>query len=56
MAKRKPKIKNTTDKRHRMLTRKGKVMSLALNFDQHGPQGSKSKYPAPGRPRLAAWV
>ena len=27
------------------LIRKGKVMSLALNFDHHGPQGAKSKYP-----------
>jgi kynurenine formamidase len=25
------------------------VISLALNFDQHGPQGAKSKYPAMGR-------
>ena len=25
------------------LVRKGKVISLALNFDQHGPQGAKSK-------------
>jgi len=31
------------------LVRKGKVISLALNFDQHGPQGGKSKYPALGR-------
>src|SRR6266566_10121711 len=31
------------------LVRKGKVISLALNFDQHGPQGAKSKYPAMGR-------
>mgnify|MGYP003693675155 CR=1 FL=1 len=31
------------------LVRKGKVISLALNFDQHGPQGAKSKYPALGR-------
>ena len=31
------------------LVRKGKVMSLALNYDQHGPQGGKSKYPALGR-------
>ena len=31
------------------LVRKGKVMSLALNYDQHGPQGAKSKYPALGR-------
>src|SRR3981189_550461 len=31
------------------LVRKGKVISLALNFDQHGPQGAKSSYPAMGR-------
>src|SRR5436189_3733129 len=31
------------------LVRKGKVISLALNFDQHGPQGAKTKYPALGR-------
>jgi kynurenine formamidase len=31
------------------LVRKGKVISLALNFDQYGPQGAKSKYPALGR-------
>src|SRR5260370_37545042 len=31
------------------LVRKGKVISLALNFDSHGPQGAKSKYPSPGR-------
>ena len=31
------------------LVRKGKVISLALNFDQHGPQGAKSKYPSMGR-------
>src|SRR5512144_1310402 len=31
------------------LGRKGKVMSLALNYDQHGPQGAKSNYPALGR-------
>lgn len=31
------------------LVRQGKVISLALNFDQHGPQGAKSKYPAMGR-------
>jgi len=31
------------------LVRKGRVISLALNFDQHGPQGGKSKYPALGR-------
>src|ERR1044072_4748732 len=31
------------------LVRKGKVISLALNFDPTGPQGAKSKYPAMGR-------
>jgi kynurenine formamidase len=31
------------------LVRKGKVISLALNFDNSGPQGAKSKYPAMGR-------
>ena len=31
------------------LVRKGKVISLAINFDNHGPQGAKSKYPALGR-------
>src|SRR6202023_2351545 len=31
------------------LVRKRKVISLALNFDQHGPQGAKSKYPSLGR-------
>ena len=31
------------------LVRKGKVISLALNYDQHGPQGAKSNYPALGR-------
>ena len=31
------------------LVRKGKVMSLGLNYDQNGPQGAKSKYPALGR-------
>src|ERR687884_1064175 len=31
------------------LVRKGKVISLALNFDHTGPQGAKSKYPALGR-------
>ena len=87
MAARKPKIKNTIDKKHRKLTRKdihaaakrlknwgrwgkndeigtlnfvtpeciveaarlvsrGRVFSLALNYDQHGPQGAKTKYPA----------
>jgi kynurenine formamidase len=31
------------------LVKKGKVISLALNFDQHGPQTGKTKYPALGR-------
>jgi len=31
------------------LVKTGKVFSLALNYDQHGPQGGKSKYPALGR-------
>ena len=31
------------------LVRKGKVYSLALPYDQHGPQGGKTKYPAMGR-------
>ena len=31
------------------LVRKGKVISLALKFDQFGPQGGKTKYPALGR-------
>ena len=31
------------------LVRKGKVISLALNFDHTGPQGAKSSYPAMGR-------
>src|SRR2546423_2063482 len=31
------------------LVRKGKVISLALNFDHNGPQGAKSTYPAMGR-------
>src|SRR5262245_19622812 len=31
------------------LVKKGKVISLALNFDHAGPQGAKSKYPALGR-------
>src|SRR4029078_6317492 len=31
------------------LVKKGKVISLALNFDHTGPQGAKSKYPARGR-------
>lgn len=31
------------------LVRKGKVISLALNYDQHGPQTGKTKYPALGR-------
>ena len=32
----------------RLVTR-GKVISLALNYDQSGPQGGKTKYPALGR-------
>lgn len=31
------------------LVRKGKVISLALNYDHTGPQGAKSKYPSMGR-------
>ncbi len=31
------------------LVRKGKVISLALNYDNQGPQGAKSKYPSLGR-------
>jgi kynurenine formamidase len=31
------------------LVRQGKVISLALNFDNNGPQGAKSKYPSMGR-------
>ena len=31
------------------LVRKGRVFSLALPYDQHGPQGGKTKYPAMGR-------
>jgi len=31
------------------LVKKGKVISLALNFDNTGPQGAKSKYPSMGR-------
>src|SRR5438874_5683587 len=31
------------------LVKKGKVISLALNFDHTGPQGAKSNYPAMGR-------
>src|ERR1041385_2022980 len=31
------------------LVRKGKVISLAPHFDNNGPQGAKSKYPAMGR-------
>ena len=31
------------------LVRKGKVISLALNFDHTGPQGAKSNYPTMGR-------
>src|SRR4029077_16194402 len=28
------------------LVKKGKVISLALNFDNNGPQGGKTNYPA----------
>jgi len=31
------------------LVKKGKVISLALNFDSSGPQGAKTKYPVMGR-------
>ena len=31
------------------LVKKGKVISLGLNYDQYGPQGARSKYPAMGR-------
>lgn len=31
------------------LVKKGKVMSLALKYDNNGPQGAKSNYPALGR-------
>jgi kynurenine formamidase len=31
------------------LVRKGKIISLALNYDQFGPQGGKTKYPPLGR-------
>ena len=31
------------------LVKKGKVISLALNFDNYGPQGAKTKYPVMGR-------
>ena len=31
------------------LVKKGKVISLALNYDQNGPQGAKTKYPVLGR-------
>src|ERR1700712_1502536 len=31
------------------LVKKGKVISLALNYDQFGPQGGKTKYPPLGR-------
>lgn len=31
------------------LVRKGKVISLGLNYDENGPQGAKSKYPSMGR-------
>jgi len=32
-----------------LLVKKGKVISMALNFDNTGPQGAKSTYPAMGR-------
>lgn len=31
------------------LVKKGDVISMGLNYDQFGPQGAKSKYPAMGR-------
>ena len=31
------------------LVKKGRVISLALNFDNNGPQGGKTSYPALGR-------
>lgn len=31
------------------LVKTGKVISLALNYDQFGPQGAKTRYPIPGR-------
>ncbi|MGE5524954.1 MAG: cyclase family protein [Rhodospirillaceae bacterium] len=31
------------------LVKRGKVISLALNYDERGPQGGKTKYPALGR-------
>ncbi len=31
------------------LVKKGKVISLALNFDNNGPQGGKTNYPVLGR-------
>ena len=31
------------------LVKKGKTMSLGLNYDQFGPQGAKTPYPAMGR-------
>jgi kynurenine formamidase len=31
------------------LVRKGKVFSLAINFDHNGPQGAKTTYPSMGR-------
>jgi len=31
------------------LVRSGKVISLCLNYDQHGPQGARSSYPAMNR-------
>ena len=31
------------------LVKKGKVISLSLNYDQNGPQGGKNNYPSLGR-------
>ena len=31
------------------LVRKGQVISLALNYDNKGPQGAKTKFPPVGR-------
>ena len=36
-------------RRRRNWCKKGKVISLCLNFDHTGPQGAKSKYPSMGR-------
>jgi len=39
------------------LVKKGKVISLALNFDNNGPQGAKSKYPRwAGSIRCTRWL